>query len=777
MVKKSIASSVASVGSYLAQKDRIIIGILFVATLIGGGLLVFPGIGSLGSLKHLVLGLGIASAVIVTLVAILQQGKVTLLRDPITISLIGLVGVTLISALFSGASRLGVWGALGDTTSVIGILMLVLIFFLSVHTFSTVRRTWVLLAVTLGTSGLLLVYHVLRFIFGPSFLSFGLSLSPLFTPAAEWFDLGVFFGLGLLLVVLVLEFRLFSRLTRILLAVLGVGFYLSLLVMNIRSLWIAIGFLFLMLVLYVSSFLFWNRTKKTFQDIRTFPIVTLLFFLLSVGALVVGPIVHQYAQQHQQISYTSVRPNLISNIRAGWTSLKQNPVIGTGPALFDSVFLRGNTFTPQNLDQIDGVKYGASWVMTLLGTTGVLGILAVLAFFVLLVVRFGRVAWEGYKSTESQYTLPVLFFLGLYIFVLAWIDLPGIIPLAIGMMIIGAWYGLLVKDGYVKTTNYSFLKDPRSSFFGILGVLVLFGITFFVLYNTIRMFVADQALARGLVSQNSDTQAVLMQKSFRAWPSDRTARAMTLVTLGNLNRTASALNDSNKELLRADIQGLTGQAIGYANEVVGYNRFSPGNWTLVGDVYQTLGSLGISDAWVKASEAYQKAQAASPHDPRVKLSLANLSLAQKDVPGAKRLVQESLAAVPSVEGYRLAANISLSESDRAGAKELLRNAIVIRPTDGSLYLDLAVLFYKDVQYREALAVIEAGLRVDPGNQSLYFYYAKTLSALGRTADADQIVSLLRRVNPQTDQILKSLDVSPAPVLETPDDKKDATKSE
>ena len=775
MVKTSIASRATKLGSYLVEKDRIIIGILFITTLISGGLFVFPGIGSLGSFKHLMLGIGIAIAVIITLVTILQRGKVTFLRDPIAIALLGIVGVVFVSSLFSGASRMGMWGSLGDTASVLGIVMLVLVFFLSVHAFSTVRRAWVLLAVTLGTSGLLLIYHILRFIFGPSFLSFGLSLSSLFTPAGRWLDLGIFFGLGLLLVVLVLEFRLFSRVTRILLTVLGAGFYLSLLVMNIRSIWIVLGLLFLMLVLYVSSFLFWNKAKKTFQDIRTFPLVTLLFFLLSIGALVVGPIVHQYAEQHQQISYVSVRPNLISTIHAGWTSLKQNPIVGTGPQSFDSAFLRGNTFTPQNLDQIDVVQYGSSWVTTLLATTGVLGILAILAFFALFLARFGRVAWEGYKSTESQYTLPVLFFLGLYIFVLAWIDLPGIIPLSIGMMIIGAWYGLLVKDGYVKTTSYSFLRDPRSSFFGILGVLILFGITFFVTYNTVRMFASGQMLVKGLATQSPDVQAARIQQSFRTWSSDRTARAMTLVTLGNLNRTAGALNDSNKELLRADIQGLTGQAIGYANQVVAYNRFSPGSWILVGDVYQTLGTLGISDAWGHASDAYQKAQASSPNDSRIKLSLANLSLAQKDNPSAKRLVQESLAAVPSVDGYRLAANLSLAENNRTAAKELLRNAIVIRPTDGSLYLDLAVLFYQDAQYQEAHSVIEAGLRVDPGNQSLYFYYVKTLQALGRTADADQIVVLLRKVNPQADQILNSIS-APAPVPEVSDNTADETAS-
>jgi len=114
----------------------------------------------------------------------------------------------------------------------------------------SILRFYILL---LTVSILLGLFHLLRVIFGADTLTFGIFQGTVATPLGSWNDLGLFFGLAIILSLVALEQLSITKGGKI---IIGFIVFLSLLILavvNFFSVWIVLGVVSLIMLIYSLS--------------------------------------------------------------------------------------------------------------------------------------------------------------------------------------------------------------------------------------------------------------------------------------------------------------------------------------------------------------------------------------------------------------------------------------------------------------------------------------------------------------------------------------------
>jgi cytochrome c-type biogenesis protein CcmH/NrfG len=153
------------------------------------------------------------------------------------------------------------------------------------------------------------------------------------------------------------------------------------------------------------------------------------------------------------------------------------------------------------------------------------------------------------------------------------------------------------------------------------------------------------------------------------------------VKLNTIASKGSTLSDSDK----ADLQASFDQAINSAQMAASFDPSNYLNFQLLGSVYQTVGSLGVKDAYTKATGAYLTASKLNPLNPGLKLSMASSSFADSKVSDAKDYANQALTLKPDyLDALITLSQIAKSQGDNAGALSYAQDALSLSPTDKNL---------------------------------------------------------------------------------------------
>jgi tetratricopeptide (TPR) repeat protein len=670
----------------------------------------------------------------------------------------------LISVFTAGTPRLSFFGMLDIPTSVILIMALSIVYLSVIQVFGTSRRFLALVGTFSVLSYILLAFHTVR-LFVPDLLTgWGFS-TPTSTVVGSWYDLSIVFGSSLLMSVMTLEMRVFAGWKLWVMRVLAVWSAVFLLVMHVPQTIAVLGGVSLLMLLAITAFFYWNRTKKAFSADRVFPFYILVVFLFAISALVGGRAVNTFVSRSIPLVYQQYEATGRSTLNAAGIVLREQPLFGSTPLQFQGAFLRANSFAPQDLDMINGVRVGSGFIPTLLATTGAFGIIGILGLcigvFFLMVVSVSR----GYKTSEERWVSAVTWSLGVFILVgMAWVTTPSLPVLLLGVVFVGSWVAFQRTQQLLPELEVSFIKDPRSSFFGIAGTLAFLLVTLWTLAGTVQAVRAEYTLIRAyrtLQSGNRDAARTLVYSAAAQFPDDRTLRAAISQGTGDLGSLISTMSASNRDLMKAEVERQLGQTLSYAKALTAYAPFNPAVWTTLGDVYMIFGRLGVSGSYDNALESYQEAVRRSPRDPRLLLSIVSLRSAQGDAVGAQAALDESLKQGPSVDAYLLAARRALSQNSRGDAKQALQAAFTIRPTDGGIARDLAILLYQDKQYAEASRYFQIAILRNTSDLASYVGLIATFRAFDQAAEAQQVELYVKQRAPQLDleQVISSFEQS------------------
>jgi tetratricopeptide (TPR) repeat protein len=758
MIKKIFRGISSGINSFIARvapqthSQFFFISLLIVATLSMIGFFPLFGVNGL-FIKNLMLPVFAGALLIILAFQFLKNGSFTLIDKKTSWGLLGFLIAMLVSGIFAVASRNSLFGALGDIPSFSVLFSLAIIFFISSIAIKKFSHVLGLLVITCTTFFLAFLHVILRIIFGTGFLSFGFLNTLTSSIIGSWTDFGIFSLLVLVFAVICLEMGKFVKFAKWITIALGIMAVIGLFLVNMGWLWLLAGGLFLVIAIYMFSVAYWNSQKSAYDKARAIPWYSLVTFIFIILGLLLGNTLLGWVNRYRSINYQEVYPNIAATTHAGWVDIIQKPLTGVGLASFDYLW---NTTKPVALSgtQAGSIEFssGYSFVGTILATTGVLGILAVLVLVILSITRYYRVYRRGFSEMSERFTTIIVIAGSLVLSIIACVDYPGITVLVVWAMFMGALWGM-----FAETEEYqiSFIHDPRTSFFGMMVVLLLIFIGGSFMYINIRKTASVIHYSRALYQSSQNNQNAAISELVRAnqlWSMDFYNRSLASQVLLQVQNIKTDQN-TNKEALSQEVQRILSIGLSYADVATKMDSKNYRNWVTLGNVYQFFNSLKVEGALEKTRSAYTTAQKLSPNDTTLDLLFADLDLTAGNSDSATKIVKASIAKYPTADAFTWLYRQDVLNKNYDQAEINLGNTIQLNQTNSQLLTELGTLFFVRGKYDAAATVFERSLAVNRLQPSVFAALGVSYESLGKPDQANQVFDFLKKQLPDNAQKL------------------------
>lgn len=678
----------------------------------------------------------------------LRKGSVTIPRHTIFWMLGLMITVGFLGAIFSPAFFPSLIGYGFETTTWLFTVLFGIVAFLTYRTVRSYERIGMLFGALLGGFVMLAIIHILRYAFGPTFLNLGAMFSNTATLIGSWGDLAIFFGLIAIFSAITLELAGLKKTIRIVIAAIGITALVFLAFMNIRIVWIVLGLVSLLFSLYLFSLAYWDREAGEYNKDSRVPWWVMGIFIISIICIFFGPVFNSIANRHRTIMSNDIRPSVGATMQVVWKSIKHNPATGYGPNMFSPAWsltkpveLSGN-----NLSNVD-FSQGFGYVPTQMATSGVLGMITWVALFLVLAWSMMKSLVGGFEYSVERYCTVLLAAAITYLGVIAWVYLPGTYILGILAILVGTWFALQLMRGKTYDTQFSFIKDPRASFFGILAITIIIVGTIFAGYMSVRKFTSFTQYARGMVkgTQNDIVGASQALSSAAVLASyDIYHRELSKLSMIQVNQLLAKVTSANRDALSTQANQLLGSALGHAQAAVAANPSNWRNWALQGDVYRFMLTLGVADAADRANESYGEAERRNPNDATMKLYYAQLALAKKDTAGALSIIADSIKQRPTRDAYIIRAQIEMSQQKTDQAIESLKQGVIIDPYNASLTYQYGLMLFSAKRYTDASAAFQRTILLDRTAGPAYVYLGVSYERAGNSTDAQKVYDFVRK---------------------------------
>lgn len=715
-------------------------------------------------IKYGLLALATVAIVTVWILLRLKDGLFILPVNKINLAGLAVLVVVLISSLFSGSIWNSLFGQLGQTDTFFFYLYVFLIMFMIPIVFNSTKRILNLYKILIIPMGLLAIFHFIRLFFGASFLSFGYFPSITDNLLGKWNDLGIFFGLGVVLSLATLELFALKNVYKYILYVSLAVLMVLLAVVNFTAIWYVLGVISIIFFVHSLFTARSNVVKKT--DQVALSVAPLVIFLISTVFIIAGARIGDKVSSYLNITQVDVVPTwqATTGIAKG-VVMSGSPirfVFGAGPNRFVNEW---NLFKPSavnssiywNTDFNSGVGLIPSSAIT----TGLLGLLAWIVFLGLFVyVGFRSIlSYEG--DDTKKYIIMSSFFVALYLWVLNIFYVPSLVIIVLTFLFSGVFVSSLYVSGLMKFTKLEYFKNPKIGFASVFALIMIFIFGLALIYTIATKFVAVAYYNRGLVAINQNDldlgeQNIKSALSFDN--SDLYMRAVAQIYLVRLNLLVSGDNSSvSVDKLKEKFSVISSTALSAAQIATSLDGSNYQNWLTMGDVWSALVPFKFEKSYDNALVAYQKALNYNPQNPYVYLQLAKLDTVQKDAVKAKGdLVKAFNLKRDYTDAYLFLAQLQMNEGDVKAATDSLVNATISSPSDYGIFFQLGALRYENKDYKNAVDSFEKAVILNNQYSNAKYFLGLSYYQVGRTSDAIAQFEDLQKLNPGNQEIITIL---------------------
>ncbi len=728
---------------------------------------------TLGASKGFLISIGMALSLFFWLIARLGEGTFSFPKERLIIVGLGIVVAFLIASFFSSSHYVSLFGSGFEIGTFGSMLILFILFFLSSLYFQTEKRLWRFFNALFLGAFILAVFELFHIFVGfdrilPGMLN-GVTSGNL---VGSWNDFGLFFGLITILSLFTLEFLKVTKLRRVLHYFLLVSGIIFLILINVPFLWLIVG-LFAVLVFVYNISLQQADVKLVNENItKKFPFTALSVVFICLIFLVGNNLIGSWINQYINIYNPDVRPSITSTVQIAYKALKHNPVLGTGPNTFsiDWALWQPKIITQTVFWDTD-FPNGFGFIPTLLVTTGILGFGLMIWFLVYAVKRGIRAMKFALTDSLSNYFVTGTIIIALYSWVSVIVYMPNIIMFGLAFASTGILIGILVSKKAIKMVQVSFLRDPRSSFFAILGLMAFMMGTLFLTYVYIEKFSSLIYFSRSLQTERTFDGYVKSEKMLRnAIMLDRNDMYYRALSQVYISQIGSLLNNSSvsQDTLKTSVQQLVNLAEESAGQAVSQNPKQYLNYVALGNMYTSLVPLSVSNSYESAIAAYNKAHELAPYNPSIYTALAQLELAKKNNTGARAFLNQALELKSNyTDAIFLLAQIDASEGNLSGAIKQAEYASTLSPNDSTVFFRLGLLRYTGNDYSGAVSAFERAVILNTNYLNARYYLALAYQKVGRTTDATAQLNLLKKVLPGNQDIENALKGNVATQTPTP----------
>jgi len=628
--------------------------------------------------KSLLLVVGLSISIICWTAARFSDGKIIFAKSWFLLSSFCIVFVFLLSSIFSPALKVSFFGLMLDAGTFYFMLACFLFMFLASVLFKNLKNSKMVLFGVILSSFVLFIFQIFR-LFIPNILSLGVLGSNIDNIFGSFNALGIFAGLSIVTSIFIFEFFSISKLNKIFLYIFTLLALFFVIIVNFTTIWWLLLSFSLIIFVYKVSLSF---SKAKLGNKKEFPIFPFIVIMISLLFLTAGQFVGNFLPNYLGISNLEVNPSFNVTMSVAKNVLVKSPILGSGPNRFSEAW---SMYKPMAVNSSDfwstSFDSGSGTLPTLAVTTGCLGILSILIFIVLLFFA-GLRSFLLQRKNLLEMEIFVFFIMSLYLFVASFFYSVGLVLFVFAFIFLGIFIGLS-NNGSKNEIEISLLNDPRKSFFSILALVLVMIISASALFKYVERFASVVYFQKTFTSKDINEAQSSINKAISLYSNDLYLRAYSQVYLLKINSLINkgSLTDADK----ADLKASFDQALAGAQLAESYDQTNFLNFESLGSVYTAGSSLGITDAYSKAIESYEKASSLNPFDPSIKLSLARIAFQNGDIQKAKDYASQSFALKGDyVDALIFLSQIAKNEGNNTDALSYAQYALSLYPQDQNL---------------------------------------------------------------------------------------------
>jgi len=759
--------------------------ILFVFAIGLVPLFFIPGVfTSLGLVKVYFVVVFIFAALIFLALAIFRNGKLSLVFSPTLMVFWLFVVVAMASALLSGDRADALFGNSLEihTAGFIALLALVMSStFLLLGSKKMVTRLFSLLGVS---TILILLFHLVRLIFGPTWLSFG-GMFPASTSTmiGGFNDLAIFVGLLLLVSVVLLQQITFSTLGRVLVGALIALSLILLIAINFNLVWVVVAIFTVPAALYLLIRDTWfrdvsaSRTKLSRFTLSMIGLICITSTFFAIG----GTYVSESIQRVTQVNYIEIRPSFDSTLDVTGKVLSENALFGTGPNRFEDAWRSYKSpLISQTLFWDTDFSSGSGYVPTLFATTGLAGGIV----FIVFLGMFGYVGYRQLLAKEIDgsgwYLVGIISFLSAsYLWILAIFYVPG----TAALILTAAMTGLTLVSGLSLREQRGFALDATTNkkhglVLVALLVIVILVLTY-LLVGVSKQFMANVNYINTVTAFNEGADFAQvdagLERSQNLNPQDLYVAERAQLRLSEINRiSVLEVTEENQALYNRMIS----EGIELADAAKQMDSTNPDNHILLTNFYSLLNPDDFEGLNEKSEEAFATAIALDPQNPSFLLLLAQ----HKARIGKNDEAREALLAAVAIknnytDALYLLSQLDIQEGNLESALRFTRSTISLEPQNPTRYFQLGLLLASSEDFEAAAIAFEEAVSLSDSYANARYFLALTYMDLDRKNDAldelravlktnegnELILDLIKKI--ENDEYVKTGEFSALPVAE------------
>ena len=717
-----------------------------------------------GATKVLVVVFGIALALVFFSLSVLRSGRLAYSKSQSLLAFWGVTLVALISALLSGDIADAMAGAMVDVHTALFLLLLAIS--MTLWSFLDVRKDSVmrLYVLIVASTFVLILFHVLRLIFGAEFLSFGVFTDATSSLIGSWNDLALFLGLIILVGLVTLEQLPLTKWGRIVFGLVIALSLIVLMVVNFFFVWVVLGLVSLILIVYShgrTRFMGGVEESTSKQSLLSLAVPVVVFLISALFTFAGGSIGGALAEK-TGVSYLEVRPSFEATADIARGVYKENALLGVGPNRFADAWRVhkdvsiGNTAF-WNVD----FQSGNGYIPTFFVTTGALGGIAWIIFLITFFYSSIRTLLYAQGKDAMWYFVMTSSFVGAaYIWGMSLIYVPNVSVLLLGALFTGV---TLLAQSMLQPQRMRTLvvrPDRRNGFILTFVVMIVIVVAVGAMYNagkryySVYLFGTSAELAQQEVEL--DVIEDTLVRAFDVSPNDLYARRLAEYQLARMQ--IFAAEPELTELQQQQFQTATANGINAAQLAIERDVSDPQNWAVLGRIYSLLAGLEVEGAFDRAKAHLDQAKVLDPKSPLRALQLADLSAQTGDLATARARIGEATNLKANYsDAFFLLSQIDVAEGDVDSAINATRAIISFEPENPTRYYQLGLLYVSKRDWTTAGQVFAEAVRLNPEYSNARYFLGLMYSQLG---DAENALVQMRAVlerNPENDLVLSHID--------------------
>ncbi|NCN52537.1 tetratricopeptide repeat protein [Candidatus Parcubacteria bacterium] len=712
---------------------------------------------------------GLALAAIFYSFSVLRSGTISWPTPYVLIVFWLLVVASAISGFLSGDIRDALIGNVMGIHTVI--FMAILAATMTAWMFFDITKETVVRLYTffMISTVILVLYHVLRIIFGVDFLSFGIFTNTVSTPIGGWNDLALFLAVTVLIALVTLEQLPLTRIGHIVLGVVVASAVLMLSIINFSFVWIVLGLVSLVMIVYTLG-------KDRFTQGETSPLgslrvegpkgrslfITLPVFAISVLFMLSGSAISGFLSTHINVSYIEVRPSTTATMDIVRSVYRDQAFFGNGANHFaDAWRLHKDPSINTTLFWNTDFQAGSGYIPTFFVTTGVIGGILWIVFLALFFISSIRTLLRTENQDRLWYFVATSSFVGAaFIWGMSIFYVPGITLLIIAALCTGITLVAQRTLDTRKPRTITLAIGRRTGFILTLLVIAVIVGSVSSMYGAGRYFAALYHFTNSSViaAEGGDINTVEQEaaKAYSLAKNDIFARRVAEIQIARMSNLLAVQDPSATE--QQQFQAAMTNGVQAARLATQDDSTDPENWSVLGRVYYLLTAAGVEGAGSLAKEAFEKARALDPQNPLRVLEEAQLASTQGDTDTARSLAEKAVSLKSNyTDALFFLAQLDIAAGDATRATQIVQSIVALEPQNPARYYQLGVLQMAQRQYQPAASAFEGAVQLDPSYANARYYLALAYNQLGRIADARTQLEKVLELNPGNTLILSLLE--------------------